>query len=52
MKILKKIIWYWKCFFGRKYFITLVEEGLKEDEVLVKGHRIYISKEVLKKWKF
>ena len=51
MKTLKKIIWYWKCFFGRRYFITLVEDGLKEDEILINGHRIYISKKGIEKWK-
>lgn len=42
MKLLKKILWYWKNFWGTKYFITYVEEGLKEDEILVVGHKIYI----------
>lgn len=42
MKLIKKLIWYWKLFRGRKYFITFIDEGLKEDEILVKGHRIYI----------
>ena len=38
----KKIIWLWKLFWGKKYFITSVKEGLAEDEILVYGHRIYI----------
>lgn len=42
--IFKKISWWWKCFWGTRYFITYVEEGLKEDEILVKGHRIYLPK--------
>ena len=48
---LNKIIWFWKCLWGRKYFITLVEKGLKDDEILIKGHRIYISKKGMEKWK-
>lgn len=41
-KILKKMSWYWKCFWGRKYFIKYTDE-LEEDTILVYGHRIYIS---------
>ena len=43
-KILKKLVWGWKAFWGTRYFITYVEEGLKDDEILVHGHRIYIPK--------
>ena len=46
MKTLNKIIWYWKCFWGRKYFITYTDK-LKEDEILIKGHRIYIPKNTM-----
>lgn len=46
---MKKLIWIWKCFWGRKYFITCVEEGLKEDEILVYGHRIYKPKKGINK---
>ncbi len=42
MKLLKKLMWLLKRYRGKKYFITYVEEGLLEDEILVKGHRIYI----------
>lgn len=42
MKLIKKILWYWKLYWGKKYFITFVEDGLAEDEILVIGHRIYI----------
>ena len=39
--------WLIKLFFGKKYFITYTDK-LKEDEILVIGHRIYISREVKK----
>ena len=42
MKVINKILWYWKLFLGKKYYITYIEEGLEEDEILVIGHRIYI----------
>jgi hypothetical protein len=48
MKLLKKLHWLWTKFRGRKYFIKYTNE-LKEDEILVKGHRIYMSKGV-RKW--
>lgn len=35
--------WFIKLLFGKKYFITYTDK-LKEDEILVIGHRIYISK--------
>ena len=44
MKLLKKIYWLLSKIRGKKYFITYVEEGLEEDEVLVYGHRIYLPK--------
>lgn len=44
MKLLKKLLWYWKLLWGRRYFITIIEEGLKEDEILVSGHRVYLTK--------
>ncbi len=42
MKILEKIYMLLVRLRGKKYFITYVEEGLEEDEVLVFGHRIFI----------
>ena len=39
--------WLIKLFFGKKYFIKYTDK-LKEDEILIIGHRIYISKEVKK----
>ena len=40
--MIKVLIWYWKRFWGKKYFITFVEEGLNEGEILVYRHKIYI----------
>ena len=37
-------LWFWRRLWGRKYFIKY-ESHLKSDEILVKGHRIYINKE-------
>ena len=39
--------WLIKLFFGKKYFITYTDK-LKEDEILIIGHRILIQKEVKK----
>lgn len=33
----------WKKFWGRKYRIIYVKEGLEENEVLFLGHKIYIK---------
>ena len=41
---MNKIIWFLKCFFGKKYFIKFVDTGLQKDEVLFCGHNIYILK--------
>ena len=43
--------WLIKLFFGKKYFIKYTNQ-LKEDEILIIGHRIYISKEVINDDKF
>lgn len=43
--------WLIKLFFGKKYFIKYTNQ-LKEDEILVIGHKIYISKEVISNDKF
>ncbi len=40
---MKKLIWLWKCFWGTKYYIEY-NENLKENEVLVYGHKIYIKR--------
>ena len=42
-----EVKWLIKLFFGKKYFIKYTDR-LKNDEVLVIGHQIYISKEVKK----
>jgi hypothetical protein len=41
---MKKLIWLWKCFLGKKYFLIPVETGLEKDEILVIGHKIYFKK--------
>ncbi len=45
------MIWIIKLFLGKKYFIKYTDK-LKNDEILVIGHRIYISKEVISNDKF
>lgn len=45
MKLLLRIKWAWDSFWGKKYFIKYTDK-LKDDEVLFKGHRIYIGKKV------
>jgi hypothetical protein len=49
MKLIKKLLWHWRCFWGTRYFIKPVKEGLKEDEILVSGHRIYILHKISQK---
>ena len=44
---MKKLSWFFKMLFGRKYFIKYTDK-LKNDEILILGHKIYISKEVIK----
>ena len=44
---MRKIYWFFKMFFGKKYFIKYTDK-LKNDEILILGHKIYISKEVIK----
>lgn len=39
--------WFIKLLFGKKYFIKYTDK-LKNDEILILGHKIYISKEVIK----
>lgn len=39
--------WFIKLLFGKKYFIKYTDK-LKNDEILIFGHKIYISKEVIK----
>lgn len=38
---MKKLIWLWKRFWGRTLIIKLSDE-LKEDEVLIYGHYLYL----------
>lgn len=40
---MKKLSWFFKMLFGRKCFIKYTDK-LKKDEILVIGHKIYISK--------
>lgn len=40
---IEKLYWLWVKFRGKKYFITYIDE-LENDEFLVYGHRIYVSK--------
>lgn len=47
MKLINKIPLLHRIF-GKKYFIISVEQGLKDDEVLIFRHRIYIKKLVEK----
>ena len=42
---MKKLLWLWKTFLGRKYKIIYVEKGLQKNEVLLCGHKIYVRKE-------
>lgn len=44
---MKKLSWFFKKLFGKKYFIKYTDR-LKSDEILILGHKIYISKEVIK----
>ena len=43
MKLLKKLKWLWKCIWGRKYFIKYTDK-LKDDEILIHGHTIYVPR--------
>ena len=43
--------WFIKLLFGKKYFIKFTDK-LKNDEILIFGHKIYISKEVIKNDKY
>ena len=42
MNLIKKLSWLWKLFWGRRYIVTPVKEGLKEDEVLFYKHKVYV----------
>lgn len=37
-----KLSWWWRRFQGRLYIIVPVQDGLKKDEILVCGHKIYV----------
>lgn len=39
---MKTLIWLWKIFWGKKYFITFIEDGLKEDEIPLYKHKLYL----------
>ena len=41
---MKKIIWLWKKFWGKRYRIKYTDK-LKSNEILVYSHKIYIGKE-------
>jgi hypothetical protein len=41
MKLIKRLSWLWKLFWGRRYTVSPVKEGLREDEVLFYKHKIY-----------
>ena len=47
---MKKILWWWKSFWGRKYRIK-ISNNLGDDEMLIYKHRCYISNGLLKKIK-
>lgn len=44
-RFFNKLSWWWKHFWGCLYIITPVQDGLKEDEILVCGHKIYVLKQ-------
>lgn len=44
-RFFNKLSWLWKRFRGCLYVITPIQDGLKEDEILVCGHKIYILKQ-------
>ena len=48
---MKKLSWFFRKIFGKKYFIKYTDK-LKNDEILILGHKIYISKEVIKNDKY
>ena len=40
---MKKLIWLWKKFWGKKYYIVYTDK-LRENEVLFYRHKIYVKK--------
>ena len=42
MNFIERLLWLWKRYRGKCYIITPVKEGLREDEVLFCGHKIYV----------
>ena len=42
---MKKILWLWKNFWGKKYKIIYVKKGLRKNEVLFYRHKIYVRKD-------
>lgn len=43
---MKKILWLWRKFWGKKYIIKYTDQ-IKEDEILIIGHHIYINKNMI-----
>lgn len=41
MKVLKKINWFWKNFWGKRY--RVIKNNKVEEELLVYGHKIYVT---------
>ena len=37
------MFWFFRNLFGKKYFVVYTDK-LKDDEILVSGHRIYIGR--------
>lgn len=37
---MKRLLWYWKLFWGSRYYI--IEEGKEDKEILVYHHKIYV----------
>ena len=51
MGTIDEMIWIIKLFLGKKYFIKYTDK-LKNDEILIFGHKIYISKKKKKNDKY
>ena len=46
--MIKKFIWLWKCFWGKRLIIKVSEE-LKEDEALIYRHCLYLPPNLFNK---
>ena len=40
---MKKLIWLYKLFLGKKYYVEYTNK-LRNNEILICGHKIYIGK--------